>query len=87
MKHFYGIQFKDGMNTTTGEPNKISGRMSIACDIVVFKTRRKRGNWLANERDKTRIPVTLKEIPRYHRGMKTRDLKKEIDSLIFMLED
>jgi hypothetical protein len=38
-KKFYGIRFEGGNRTcTTGTPNEITGRMSIAADLQVFRS-------------------------------------------------
>lgn len=47
VKYFYGFKLCGGRNTTTGEPNDKTGRMSIAGQPVVFKTMIERDKWVA----------------------------------------
>lgn len=44
---FYAFQFRSGRNTTTGEPNPRTGRMSKAGSLEVFATRAERDAWVA----------------------------------------
>ena len=43
-KFFYAVEYWDGKKTTTGEPNPRTWRMSIACDLYVFKSKNERDN-------------------------------------------
>ena len=45
---YYAVQFWSGRKTTTGQPNEKTGRMSIACDIEVFSSKKDRDNWVEN---------------------------------------
>ena len=46
-KKFYGIIYLGGNRTcTTGSPNPKTGRMSIACQIVVFDSKSDRDSWV-----------------------------------------
>ena len=50
-RKFYGIRFLGGNKTcTTGTPNEITGRMSVACDIQVFRSQADRELWLAGQK-------------------------------------
>lgn len=49
-KYFYGFRYFSKGNTTTGEPNKVTGNFSIAGELVVFIHRESLRNWLANEK-------------------------------------
>ena len=41
-KYFYAATFPYGRNCTTGEPNKVPGRMSMAARLHAFKTKAER---------------------------------------------
>jgi hypothetical protein len=48
---FYGVRFLGGNRAcTTGTPNQVTGRMSVACDIQVFRSKNDREKWLNNEK-------------------------------------
>jgi hypothetical protein len=50
-KKFYGIRFLGGNRTcTTGYPNKKTGRMSVSCDIQVFRSSLERDEWVNAEK-------------------------------------
>jgi hypothetical protein len=79
---FYGIMFLGGNRTcTTGTPNEITGRMSIACDLFAFKTRAERDAWVDKYRDdnKEKIAVTKSEIRKYRRGHTVEEMNEEIE--------
>ena len=48
---FFGFEYKDGKNTTTGtintDPGRYHGRLSIAGNAVAFQTKQDRDNWVA----------------------------------------
>jgi hypothetical protein len=46
---FYGFEYWDGTGTTTGEPNKRTGRMSRAGTARAFLTKSARDSWLTGE--------------------------------------
>ncbi len=46
----YGFRYFSGRSTTTGHPNEITGRMSIAGEAVVFSSRDERQVWIENEK-------------------------------------
>ena len=51
MKHYYyAIKFISGRSTTTGTPNTKTGRMSVACRLVAFKSSHERDLWVADGR-------------------------------------
>jgi len=51
MRKYYGIRFLGGNRTcTTGSPNEITGRMSIACNLEVFRSRADRDAWIEKEK-------------------------------------
>lgn len=87
-KYFYGIRYLGGNRTcTTGEPNKITGRMSKAISVEVFLTKKDRDEWVNNENlskpsglgGGERIPATLREVREHSLGMSVEDFKQEID--------
>ena len=43
---FYAIQYMSGESTTIGEPNKLTGRMSIAANFRVFSSRSDRDHFV-----------------------------------------
>ena len=77
MKKYYGVRFHGGNRTcTTGTPNVVTGRMSIACSIEVFRTKAERDEWVGNEKLSApcgldggeRIAATKKECRNYCLG-------------------
>ena len=48
MNRYYAVQFRSDRDTTTGEPNKRSGRMSRACDLSVFSDKKARDAYVEN---------------------------------------
>jgi hypothetical protein len=50
-RKFYGIRFFGGNRTcTTGTPNKVTGRMSVACNVQVFRSAHERDVWVSREK-------------------------------------
>ena len=50
MRKFYGVRFLGGNRTcTTGTPHEITGNMSIACDVQIFRSRAERDAWLKKQ--------------------------------------
>jgi hypothetical protein len=45
-KYFYAFEFWSGRNTTTGQPNSKTGRMSKAGAAAAFATRSERDEWV-----------------------------------------
>jgi hypothetical protein len=43
---YYAFEFRSGRHTTTGEPNKKTGRLSIAGNLVIFASKEKRDAWV-----------------------------------------
>jgi len=43
---YFAVQFWSGRNETTGEANKVTGLLNIACDIEVFSSKDERYNKL-----------------------------------------
>ena len=52
-KYYYAATFPYGRNTTTGEPSKLTFRMSKACYLFAFTTKAERDEFVAdNESDR-----------------------------------
>ena len=88
-KRFYGIRFLGGNRTcTTGTPNENTGRMSIACDVQVFRTKTERDKWVNNEKISEpsgcgggeRIACSLSEARNYNLGISVEDFEADLDS-------
>jgi hypothetical protein len=47
-KIYLAVEFLSGRNTTTGTANPLTGRMSKACDLMVFSDKAERDNWVSN---------------------------------------
>lgn len=87
-KYFYGIRFLGGNRTcTTGEPNSITGRMSVACDVTVFRTRSERDKWVNEEKISApsgcgggeRISCTKKYARSKQRGISVAEFEQDIE--------
>jgi len=82
MKKFYGVRFLGGNRTcTTGKPNPITGRMSIACDIQVFRSKKELEEWVnARSNDGERISATKYDCRKFRRGdsMKVFEMMLEL---------
>lgn len=87
MKRYYGFKFWDGRNTTTGQPNPRTGRMSIAGDLQIFTKKEQRDQWVADAGEKTRISCTPSEARRLHRGMDSAAYNEMIDHLTWEAEN
>ena len=59
MKLFYAFHFYDGRRTTTGNPNKRTGRCSVAGRITTFKSKLQRDQWVIEH--SKRMAVNAKE--------------------------
>ena len=46
MRYYYAATFPYGRTVSTGEPNKRTGRMSVACVFHAFHTRKERDAFL-----------------------------------------
>ena len=82
MKKYYGCRFLGGNRTCTmGEPHPRTGRVSTACEIMVFDKKELLESWLAKEKltapigygGGERIRIMAKDV-RYHlRGMTVKE--------------
>lgn len=57
-KRFYGFEYWDGYKTTTGQPNKKTGRMSTAGDLAVFSSKALRDQWITEGARRARAGVS-----------------------------
>ena len=88
MKKYYGVRFLGGNRTcTTGTPNEITGNMSIACDVQVFRSRADRDAWVNNEdlyaptgaNGGERIAATKTECRRLRQGNTVEAFEEELE--------
>jgi len=84
---FYGFEYWDGRQTTTGEPNQMTGRMSIAGTIAVFDNARDRGTWIGHTEYKhglpCRVACTKETLRSLHLGMSVADFKDHLEQLVY----
>lgn len=84
-KKYYGFLYADGPYTTTGKPNKQTGRFSIAGKSVVFNKKESLLYWLEKEhfdnRDGKgkRVQVSKKELRRLNSGMSIKDFNMMVN--------
>lgn len=82
----YALEFSGGRHTTRGEPNKHTGRFSIAVDLFSFRSRAERDEWVSlgavtsDMQGNCREAVKLKELRGYFLGY-TQD---EFDDYLYM---
>ena len=83
-KRFYGFEFLNGRNTTTGEPNtdpgRFNGRLSIAGTPEIFESQAERDEWVAA--DSKREAVTRKELRQLCRGLEKAAFEEMIEDFI-----
>jgi len=83
-RNFYAVEYKSGRNTTTGQPNSLTGNYSIACNVRAFASKKERDNWVLEGastsamRGNCREEVTLKEARELYSGMNERQFKREL---------
>jgi hypothetical protein len=81
-RKYYGFEFWDSLNTTTGEPNQRTKRMSIAGDLKMFKRKTDRDAWKEKSMrntDRIRIALFRGEVRQYHLGMSTDAFNEMLD--------
>jgi len=72
-RRFYAVRFWSSNRwCTVGDPNKITGRMSIACTLHVFGTAYERSCWI-DHNSINRKSVTTREARTLHYGMTIED--------------
>ena len=88
MSHFYAVQFESGINTTTGQPNARTGRMSKAVSLMSFSSKDNRDTWVdagkvtADMRGNCRKSVTKKEARNLHLGMSVNGFKEMLEMML-----
>lgn len=86
-KKYYAVEFWSGRNTTTGEPNTKTGRMSIACDIEVFDSKSERDKWVENGKETSamrgncRESVTKKELRDLKLGWSIAEFNEHLEMM------
>ena len=84
-KLYYGVEFWSGRNTTTGDHNPRTGRMSIACDIQSFESISARNDWVDNGKitadmgGNNRETITKKKVRALCLGMSIVDYNEYLD--------
>jgi len=87
---YYGFQFSNGKNTTTGQPNPdpgfFHGRLSTAGDAKLFFSRKKRDEWVSNGCNSRggRIAVSKRELRKLCRGMTKKEFQEYLEYLEYM---
>jgi hypothetical protein len=88
MTHFYAAQFESGENTTTGQPNSRTGRMSKAVNLMAFSKKENRDAWVDNGkvtsdmRGNCRKATTKKEARNLHLGMSVVEFNEMLDMML-----
>lgn len=89
MKKYYAFEYSSGRNTTTGQPNESTGRMSTAGRLAVFHSQSDRNKWVDDGRYTSdmggccRESVTSVEARRLHAGQSVADYNE----FVAMLEE
>ena len=79
MKKYYAILFLGGNRTcTTGEPNKKTGRMSVACENYVFDSKKARDLWVEKQGDRERMACSKKYLRSKNLGCSMRDFEQDL---------
>ena len=87
MKNFYAVEYSSGCNTTTGEPNARTGRMSIAVSPVAFASKTERGAWVdsgnqtSSMRGNCREAVTLRQLRDLSLGLSVAEFAEHVQYL------
>lgn len=84
-RKYYGFQYQSGRNTTSGTPNKTTGRYNTAGLLAVFTSKTARDNWTAggkvtaDMRGNCRESVTAEQARQLHRGMTMADYVEMVE--------
>ena len=87
---FYAFEFFSGRNTTSGEPNPRTGRMSKAGSLETFATKAERDNWVNNGRitsdmgGNCREAVSRREARRLCRGESISEFLTYLSNLLYV---
>ncbi len=82
---YFAFQFKSGRNTSTGTPNRITGRMSTAGTLRAFRSAAQRDAWVAEgctTSDMTgncREAISAKEARRLCAGSTTANFQSDVE--------
>jgi hypothetical protein len=85
MKHYYAFEYWGGDTTTTGDPNPMTGRYSIAGALAVFSRAKDRDKWIAGGPDfthKRRAVVTQREARRLRGGWTPRQFAEYLENVV-----
>lgn len=91
-RHFYAVQYRSGRFTTTGQPNKRTGRYSIAVNAAAFDTPAERDSWVdagpvtSDMRGNCREAVTKAGLRRLLRGMSEAEFTEYLDAITAALD-
>ncbi len=80
MEQFYGFEYWGGPRTTTGDPHPLTGRMSIAGDLSVFRAREDRERWLQSG-SRERITVSKAQARMLHLGWSVSDFEYHLECM------
>lgn len=70
MKIYYAVEYSRDETATTGDPNRRTGKLSIACTPVAFYSKQIRKKWVAAAKSgNCRQAVTRKELRQLCLGM------------------
>ena len=78
--HYYAVQYECGINTTTGQPNARTGRMSTAVNLLSFSKKINRDAWVID--GNCRKSVSKKEARSLHLGMSVYEFTEMLESML-----
>jgi len=81
MKYYYAVEFFDGVGTTMGSPNALTGLRSKACSVRAFTTKAKRDEYVDEYSQRIRKPVSLSGLRPLRLGMSMPMFKHWLDDL------
>ena len=90
MKNFYAVEYVNGRDTTTGEPNDKTRRMNIAIRAKVFDSHYDRNTWvLAGEytsamQGNCREEATLRQLRKLTRGLSVEQFSECVKHLHYI---
>ena len=88
MSQFYAVQYESGINTTTGQPNPRTGRMSKAVNLMVFSKKENRDEWVlkgkvtSDMQGNCRTSVTKKEARNLQLGMSIIEFNEMLEMIL-----
>jgi len=93
MKNYYGFEYADGVNTTSGQPNtnpgKFNGYYNTAGELKLFASKSARDEWveIGCSSRAGRVAVTPREARNLCAGMSRADYAEEIRWLVSELDN